>query len=164
LKTLENIQRKILNNNSLSLTIQQWRSENQSIVFTNGCFDLLHPGHITYLAKAADEGSKLIIGVNSDSSVQKLKGSSRPILDENARLLNLSALAFVDAVILFHEDTPLNLIKKVLPDVLIKGGDYQINEIVGYDIVKTNGGIVITIPLIPQYSTSMIESKIINFK
>jgi len=153
-----------LNKNSLSLTIQQWRSDNHSIVFTNGCFDLLHPGHITYLAMAADEGSKLIIGVNSDSSVQKLKGSSRPILDENARLLNLSALAFVDAVILFHEETPLNLIKKVLPDVLIKGGDYQINEIVGYDIVKNNGGNVLTIPLVLQYSTSIIENKIKNFK
>jgi len=162
LKTLKNIQKKILDNNSLSEVIQEWKLAKHKIVFTNGCFDLLHPGHITYLAEAADEGTKLIIGVNSDYSVQKLKGSTRPILDEQARLLNLCALAFVDAAILFNEDTPYNLIEKILPDVLVKGGDYKVEEIVGYEIVKNNGGKTITIPLVPEYSTSKIENKIKN--
>ena len=145
---------------ALQSQLALWRREKQTIVFTNGCFDILHRGHVDYLAKAADLGNKLIIGVNTDASVSKLKGPHRPIQDQESRMLILASLAFVDAVILFDEPTPYELIKLVQPDILVKGSDYQVENIVGYDIVQAKGGEIKTIDFIPGYSTSAIESKI----
>jgi len=136
-----------------------WRYKNDKIVFTNGCFDILHRGHIEYLAKAKSLGTKLIVGLNTDASVKRLKGDSRPVNDENARALLLASLMFVDEVILFDTDTPRDLINFVQPDVLVKGGDYKPEEIVGYDIVKAKGGEVITIDFIEGYSTSATIEK-----
>lgn len=142
-----------------SETISIWRFKNDKIVFTNGCFDILHKGHIEYLAKAASLGSKLIIGLNTDNSVKRLKGESRPVNDEKARALLLASLVFVDKVILFDTDTPYDLIKMVQPDVLVKGGDYKPEDIVGYDIVKAKGGDVVTIDLTEGYSTTSVIEK-----
>ena len=141
-----------------------WREQNQKIVFTNGCFDLLHLGHVDYLAKAKDLGDRLVIGVNSDASVKRLKGEFRPLQDENSRLHLLAALEVVDAVVLFDEDTPYELIKKIQPDILVKGADYKIENIVGYDIVTSRGGSVKTIEFIEGYSTTNIEQRILNSK
>lgn len=159
---LNQIKSKILSEIDLLNKVDIWKANNEAIVFTNGCFDLIHPGHVSYLANAADCGTKLIIGLNSDSSVSKLKGKNRPILDENARALILASLAFVDAIVFFDEDTPLELIRKILPDILVKGKDYKAEEIVGYAEVIANGGKVETIELVPGYSTSLIEQKIKN--
>ncbi len=145
---------------TLSQQVQAWQSSGQKVVFTNGCFDLLHRGHVDYLAKAADCGQKLVIGVNTDASVSKLKGPNRPIQDEQSRLQILASLLCVDAVILFDEQTPYDLIKTLQPDVLVKGSDYQPENIVGYDIVTAKGGEVKTIDFIPGFSTSAIERKI----
>jgi rfaE bifunctional protein nucleotidyltransferase chain/domain len=157
---LQKIQTKILNRESLASQLQLWEKESKKIVFTNGCFDLIHRGHIEYLSQAADLGHVLIIGVNTDASVQKLKGKNRPLQDEQSRLLILAALEFVDAVILFDEETPYELIKKVQPHILVKGADYQPEEIVGYDIVKARGGEIKTLDFIAGYSTTAIEQKI----
>jgi rfaE bifunctional protein nucleotidyltransferase chain/domain len=124
------------------------------VVFTNGCFDILHRGHVEYLAQAADMGDVLVVGLNTDASVRRLKGEGRPVNNEGARALVLAALGFVDAVELFDEDTPYELIKAVHPDVLVKGADYKPEEIVGYDIVTSYGGTVATIPLVEGYSTT----------
>ena len=139
-----------------SNTISMWRFKNDKIVFTNGCFDILHKGHIEYLAKAASLGTKLIIGLNTDNSVKRLKGASRPVNDEKARALLLASLVFVDEVILFDTDTPYDLINKIQPDVLVKGGDYKPEDIVGYDIVKAKGGEVVTLAFIEGYSTTSV--------
>jgi rfaE bifunctional protein nucleotidyltransferase chain/domain len=155
------VRTKILRDlNALSELLLQWKSANQKIVFTNGCFDILHRGHVDYLAKAADLGDVLIIGLNTDQSVSAIKGPHRPIQDQESRLQILASLAFVDAVILFDEPTPYELIKLVQPDVLVKGSDYQAENIVGYDIVKAKGGSINTLDFIPGFSTSGIESKI----
>lgn len=130
------------------------------IVFTNGCFDILHRGHVSYLHEARKMGDYLIVGVNSDSSVSKLKGPSRPIQNEQDRLFILAGLESVDAVVLFSEETPINLIETLLPNVLVKGGDYQIEEIVGYKIVQENGGLVTTISFVEGKSTSNIVKKL----
>lgn len=143
-----------------SNTISMWRFKNDKIVFTNGCFDILHKGHIEYLAKAASLGTKLIIGLNTDNSVKRLKGASRPVNDEKARALLLASLVFVDEVILFDTDTPYDLINKIQPDVLVKGGDYKPEDIVGYDIVKAKGGEVVTLDFIEGYSTTSVIEKI----
>ena len=156
------ITNKIKTAETLQTTLEQWQKEGQKVVFTNGCFDILHRGHVDYLAKAADLGDKLIIGVNTDASVSALKGTQRPIQDEDSRLFILAGLSFVDAVILFSEDTPYELIKTVQPDVLVKGADYKPEDIVGYDIVTAKGGKVETIEFVPGYSTSKIEAKIKN--
>lgn len=149
--------------------IANWKAENQRIVFTNGCFDLLHRGHIEYLAGAADKADKFIVGINSDDSVRALnKGNSRPIQDENSRALIIAALDFVDAVVIFSEETPFELISKIQPDVLVKGGDYDADVkdpsnpkyIVGSDVVQKSGGSVEVIQFVPGYSTSAIEAKI----
>lgn len=134
----------------------------KKIVFTNGCFDLLHLGHIDYLGKAADLGDLLIVGVNTDASVNKLKGVNRPISKAEQRLHLLASLFFVDAVILFDEETPYDLIRFIQPQVLVKGGDYSIDNIVGADLVKAGGGFVHTIPLLTGYSTTLTEEKIKN--
>ena len=142
-----------------SRTLSLWRFKDEKIVFTNGCFDILHRGHIEYLAQAANLGTKLIIGLNSDASVKRLKGENRPVNDENARALALASLIFVDEVILFDSDTPYDLIDYVQPDVLVKGGDYNPEEIVGYDIVKAKNGKIITIDFVEGYSTTSLIEK-----
>jgi len=136
--------------------LKQWQKENKKIVFTNGCFDIVHRGHLDYLAKAAALGNKLIIGLNTDNSVKRLKGDNRPVIDEYSRAFLLASLCFVDAVMLFDEDTPYNLIKTVQPDILVKGADYQIDNIVGADIVKQKGGEIVTLEFLAGFSTSAI--------
>ena len=134
--------------------------KNKKIVFTNGCFDILHSGHVKYLEQAKGLGDILIIGINSDDSVRKLKGDSRPINTLNDRAYVLSGLTIVDYIIAFDELTPLKLISQVLPDILVKGGDYKIDEIVGNDFVEKNGGIVKTVPYLDGASTTDIINKI----
>ncbi|WP_212733380.1 D-glycero-beta-D-manno-heptose 1-phosphate adenylyltransferase [Sunxiuqinia elliptica] len=141
-------------------TLKMWKTSNQKLVFTNGCFDLLHRGHIDSLLKSAALGDKLIVGLNTDRSVKQLKGSKRPLMDEQARALMLAALQMVDAVILFDKETPYDLIKFVQPDVLVKGNEYAIEEIAGYDIVLARGGTVETIELTKGYSTSALIQQI----
>lgn len=160
----EAIENKILSDKNLEKRIEDWRSRKLKIVFTNGCFDLLHLGHVDYLAKAADAGDRLIIGVNTDASVHRLKGRNRPLQDENSRLHILASLQMVDAVILFDEDTPYNLISRVQPDILVKGADYEVEDIVGYDIVMKRGGKVMTLEYLAGYSTTAIEQRILNSK
>ena len=157
---LSKVQSKIQTEESLNNLLGQWEEQNKKIVFTNGCFDILHRGHIEYLSKAADLGDVLFIGVNTDASVSKLKGENRPLQDEYSRLMILGALEFVDALILFDEETPLELIRKVQPHILVKGADYKPEDIVGYDIVKARGGEIKTIDFLSGYSTSAIEQKI----
>ena len=157
--TLEVTKNKIFDRALLGNRVAMWRFLNNKIVFTNGCFDILHRGHIEYLSQARDKGAVLIIGLNSDASVKRIKGEGRPVQDEMTRALVLASLRIVDAVVLFDEDTPYELIKFVQPDVLVKGGDYTEETIVGADIVKANGGEVVVIPLVEGYSTS----KILNF-
>jgi rfaE bifunctional protein nucleotidyltransferase chain/domain len=132
----------------------------KKVVFTNGCFDIIHRGHNTYLLEAAELGNKLIVAVNSDESVRKLKGSNRPIVDEYSRALNLASHTYIDAVIIFDEDTPLNLINELQPDVLIKGGDYTLETIVGAKEVLSYGGQVEIIPFLEGYSTTNVIEKI----
>ena len=134
----------------------------KKIVFTNGCFDLIHLGHIEILARSSDFGDKLIIGVNSDLSIKKLKGENRPIIEESSRIKQLSALEFVDAVILFDEDTPLKLIESIKPDVITKGGDYTAKNVVGNEVVSQKKGEVVIIPLTKGFSTTSILNKIKN--
>jgi len=159
---LENLRRKIYTIDTIQPLLSIWRFKDEKIVFSNGCFDILHRGHIEYLSKAADLGKHLIIGLNSDASVRGLKGESRPLQDEQSRLTLLSALQFVDAVILFDEPTPYELIKAVMPDYLVKGKDYEVENVVGYDIVIENGGEVKTIDLVPGYSTTSIIEKALS--
>ena len=154
--TLTTIKNKLLTREDLETKLLEWRSLKKNIVFTNGCFDILHRGHVEYLAQASDLGDKLIVGLNTDASVKRLKGETRPINDEQSRALLLSALQFVDAVVLFGDDTPYELIKQVQPDILVKGNDYRPEEIVGYDIVTAKGGKVLTINLVEGFSTTNI--------
>lgn len=151
-----------VSSSDLQQKVKQWQKDGAQVVFTNGCFDLLHKGHVDYLAKAADLGTKLVIGVNTDASVSRLKGPHRPIQDEGSRLQILASLESVDAVVLFDEPTPHELIGLLQPDVLVKGSDYKPEDIAGYDIVKAKGGEVKTIDFLPGYSTSLIEKKIKN--
>jgi len=157
---LDILKAKIIDLNKLDSYLAYFRFKNQKIVFTNGCFDIIHRGHIEYLAQAASYGDVLIIGLNTDSSVQGIKGINRPVQDEYARAITLASMQFVNAVILFDEETPYNLIKTVQPDILIKGSDYKAEDIVGYDIVKAKGGEVITIDFIDGYSTTSIVNKL----
>ncbi|MDA8857803.1 D-glycero-beta-D-manno-heptose 1-phosphate adenylyltransferase [Flavobacteriales bacterium] len=157
---LKTIQHKIFSLSDLKNQVNAWKQAGENVVFTNGCFDIIHRGHIEVLAQTADLGDKLIIGLNSDTSIQKLKGENRPIIDEQARSILLAALSFVDAVILFPEDTPINLISALLPDVLAKGGDYEIDNIVGHEIVQYNGGKVILVPFVDGFSSTTIINKI----
>ena len=159
MKQLEAINAKIMDRDTLSNQLEIWRNEGKKLVFTNGCFDILHRGHVTYLAQVADMGDVLLVGLNTDASVRRLKGESRPVNDEQARALVLAALQFVDAVVLFEEDTPYELIRFVQPDILVKGNDYRVEDIVGYDIVKAKGGEVRTVALVDGYSTTEILAK-----
>ena len=156
---LDYIKSKFYNKESIINQLNIWSSANKKIIFTNGCFDILHKGHVEYLAKSKDLGDILIIGLNSDKSVKKLKGESRPINNQNSRALLLSSLLFVDAVICFDEDTPLNLIEIIKPDILVKGGDYEKEDIIGYDFVIEIGGEVKIIDLVEGYSTTNIIKK-----
>ncbi len=140
--------------------VAAWQQEGKKVVFTNGVFDLLHIGHITYLAKASELGDKLIIGLNADSSVRRIKGEDRPVNDQNSRAALLAALFFVDGIVVFEEDTPLNLISTLLPDILVKGADYAIENIVGGKEVIANGGEVRTIDFVEGYSSTSIIQKI----
>ena len=160
MNNLERIHTKIYDRKNLETQLAIWRFQSKKIVFTNGCFDLLHLGHIDYLSKAKDLGDILIIGVNTDDSVKRLKGAARPITDENSRSLIIASLQFVNAVVLFDKETPYELIKLIQPDVLVKGSDYKPEDIVGYDIVKAKGGEIVTIDYLDGYSTSELEKKI----
>ena len=140
--------------------VEDWRRKNESIVFTNGCFDLLHPGHISLIRQSASQGTRLVVGLNSDASVRRLKGPSRPVQDEQSRALLLAALNGVDAVVLFDEDTPLNLITAIRPDVLVKGSDYTVDTVVGADVVLSSGGRVYLADLVQGCSTTSIVRKI----
>ncbi len=162
MKKTEAIQKKIHTRESLQTLLDSWCNQGKKIVFTNGCFDILHLGHADYLSKAADLGDVLIIGVNTDSSVQRIKGPDRPINDERARLFLLASFLFVDAVVLFDEETPYNLINLVQPDVLVKGKDYNTEDVVGYDIVTAKGGKVETIDLVEGYSTTALIQNILR--
>ncbi|MFB6307228.1 MAG: D-glycero-beta-D-manno-heptose 1-phosphate adenylyltransferase [Flavobacteriales bacterium] len=155
------LEKKILSSNTLINKMTKWHQNNEKVVFTNGCFDILHRGHLDYLLKAASFGDKFIIAVNSDRSVKALnKGKERPLQDENSRAAIIASLFFVDAVIIFNEDTPYELISKLIPDILVKGGDWKESEIVGNEIVKNNGGEVKSIDFLEGYSTSGIIDKI----
>lgn len=151
---------KIIDLQSLENQISVWKGEGKKVVFTNGVFDLLHIGHITYMAKAAELGDKLIIGLNSDASVRRIKGEDRPVNDQNSRAMLLAALFFVDAIVVFEEDTPQQLITTLLPDILVKGADYAIENIVGAREVIANGGEVKTINFVDGYSSTSIIQKI----
>ena len=137
-------------------TIRQWRAGNKTIAFTNGVFDMLHQGHIFSLSQAAGEADILIVGLNADNSVKKLKGESRPVNSQDSRAVVLAAILFVDLVIIFEEETPIDLIKVILPDVLIKGGDYKVEEVAGSKEVIANGGRVVINPILPGFSTTGI--------
>ncbi len=159
MKSISSIPNKIFTLNGLNHQLKRWRLHSKKIVFTNGVFDILHEGHIASLSEAASFGHILIVAVNSDASVKRLKGESRPVNNENSRALLLASLVITDAVILFEEDTPLNLITTLLPDVLVKGGDYTIDQIVGAKEVIANGGEVKIVPLLAGFSTTGIIEK-----
>ncbi len=144
----------------LDTLLQAWRHNGKKLVFTNGCFDLIHKGHLEYLSKAAELGDILIIGLNSDESVKRLKGPGRPLHDMETRATLLASLLYVDAVIVFEEDTPIGLIERIQPDVLVKGGDYSPETIVGYDLVMKKNGKVIAMDLVEGFSTSNLIKKI----
>jgi rfaE bifunctional protein nucleotidyltransferase chain/domain len=144
--------------------VAEWKKNGNKTVFSNGCFDIIHAGHVDYLEKAKQKGDYLIIGLNTDQSVSRIKGEDRPIVDEVSRSRVLAALEFVDAVVLFDEDTPYDLIKNLKPDILVKGKDYNISNIVGADLVLENGGKVETIELTEGLSTTIVVNKIKNLK
>lgn len=156
----QKLQDKVLSWDAVPARMGQWKTNNAKIVFTNGCFDLLHYGHIHYLTEARALGTHLVVGLNSDASVSRLKGEHRPIKDEQNRSMILAALACVDAVVIFTEDTPLQLIELLSPDVLVKGGDWAPEQIVGNEWVKARGGEVLSLQFIEGYSTSALEEKI----
>jgi len=151
---------KIVNKSEAIKKVAKWQNEGNEIVFTNGCFDIVHLGHIDYLEKARNLGDKLIVGINTDASVKKLKGEKRPIVDEEARTRMMASFEFIDLVVLFDEDTPLEIIEMLSPDILVKGNDYTISNIVGADFVLDHGGKVETIEFVKGYSTSLIIEKI----
>jgi D-beta-D-heptose 7-phosphate kinase/D-beta-D-heptose 1-phosphate adenosyltransferase len=156
----EQIEQKIQSWEQIAATADAWRAAGNRIVFTNGCFDILHYGHLHYLAAARDLGERLVVGLNSAASVSRLKGPHRPINDELTRTHLLAALEVIDAVVVFEDDTPLELIRLVRPDILVKGGDWKPEQIVGSDLVLAAGGQVRSLPFVQGYSTTNIEAKI----
>ena len=156
----EILKHKVYTLDALKDETDRWKANYEKIVFTNGVFDLMHIGHLSYLAEAASLGTKLIVGLNSDASTKRLKGPTRPVNDEHSRATMLAALFFISAVVIFEEDTPLNVIQTLMPQVLVKGGDYTIDQIVGADEVLGAGGDVRTIQFIDGYSSSLIIKKI----
>lgn len=159
MRTANSIYNKIISRENLLKKLAQWRVLNKSIAFTNGCFDILHAGHIAALTEAASHADFLVVGLNADNSVKKLKGENRPVNDEQARSVLLASLSMVDAVVIFPEDTPLELIKAIAPDVLVKGGDYKVEDIAGAKEVIAAGGKVIFNPILPGFSTTSIINK-----
>ncbi len=160
MKRADLIQQKIFNRIEIIQRVAQWRVLDKKIAFTNGVFDILHKGHIFSLSQAAIEADYLIVGLNSDASVKRLKGESRPVSNEESRALILASLMMIDAVVVFEEDTPLELIQSIMPDVLVKGGDYTIEQIAGAKEVISNGGRVVINPVIEGFSTTaIIEQK-----
>ncbi len=155
---------KILSFSEAKKRVSSWRESGKKTVFSNGCFDIIHAGHVDYLEKARQKGDHLIVGLNTDQSVTILKGKNRPIVDEVSRSRVLAALEFVDAVVLFNEETPLHLIKALKPDILVKGKDYEISNIVGAEFVLQNGGKVETIELTEGHSSTNVINKIKNLK
>ncbi len=151
---------KVLTREKALQVISDWKDAGEEVVFTNGCFDIVHLGHVDYLEKARNLGDRLIVAVNEDQSVKKLKGENRPINDENARARVIASFGFVDAVVLFGEETPKEIIDLLLPDILVKGKDYEVSNIVGADVVIEHGGKVETIDLVDGYSTTKIVEKI----
>jgi len=157
------LKEKIKNRQELSSHLEELRRSKKKIVFTNGCFDILHPGHVDYLSQARDLGDFLILGLNTDNSVKRLnKAPNRPINNEQTRAMVLAGLTSIDAIVLFDEETPYELIKLIKPDVLVKGDDYMVEKIVGYDVVKAQGGEVVTIPFLKGYSTTKLIQKILQ--
>jgi D-beta-D-heptose 7-phosphate kinase/D-beta-D-heptose 1-phosphate adenosyltransferase len=150
---------KVLSKTELQGRVGQWRASGQRIVFTNGCFDLLHPGHLSLLHFAKSLGDILVLAINSDAAVRRLKGPSRPVLSQHDRAAMLSALGCVDAVTIFDEDTPLETIRCVQPEVLVKGQDYRMDEIVGREVVEAAGGRVVLAPLLSDYSTTSLLAR-----
>jgi len=148
----------------LKIEVMRWRFKSNTIAFTNGCFDIIHAGHISSLSQAAAEASFLIVGVNSDASTKRLKGEGRPVNSQESRALVLASLIMVDAVVIFEEDTPIELIKALKPDVLVKGGDYSTDQIIGAKEVVENGGKIVISPIIEGFSTTGILTKITNSK
>ena len=157
---LKDNKQKLLERDALLTLVQQWKKEGKRIVFTNGCFDLLHPGHVDYLAKASSLGDKLIVALNTDASVQRLKGPSRPIQNQEARAFILSNFSFISALTFFGEETPIDLITSIQPDILVKGADYNLDGVVGANEVIFHGGSVVLLPYLEGYSTSAMEKKI----
>ena len=153
---------KIISIDEISNRVRSWKKESRKLVFTNGCFDILHSGHVRYLQTAAGFGDILVLGLNSDTSVRKLKGSRRPIMTQTDRAYILSAIEAIDCIVIFYEETPARLIQKISPDVLVKGGDYLPGDVVGYDTVKENGGCVKIVPYVEGKSTSEIVNSILG--
>ncbi len=160
MKNADFIRQKIYSLPELQKQVTRWKFLNKTIAFSNGCFDILHEGHIYSLGQAAKEGEVLIVGINSDASTKRLKGALRPINDEESRALIIASLLVTDAVIIFDEDTPLELIKAIMPDVIVKGGDYTIDQVAGGKEVIANGGKVIINQIVPGFSTTSIIEKI----
>ena len=157
---LESITRKIVTLDEAKHIVAEWKTAGEKIVFTNGCFDIIHKGHVSYLAKARDLGTKLILGLNTDESVKRLKGANRPVKELESRALTVASFEYIDLVIPFSEDTPLKVISTLLPDVLVKGGDYKIDDIVGAKEVTANGGTVQTIDFVDGFSTTNYFKKL----
>ena len=154
------IQHKIYSSKEIVFQVNRWRLLSKTVSFTNGCFDILHLGHIASLSEAAREADFLVVGLNSDASAKRLKGEGRPVMDEQSRATLLASLLMVDAVVIFEEDTPFELISLVQPDVLVKGGDYTIDQIIGAREVIASGGRVVINPIVPGFSTTGIIGKI----
>lgn len=160
MRAVNAIEKKIFTLPQLLAQLASWRVTHKTVAFTNGCFDILHEGHIASLSQAAAEADLLVVGVNSDSSTKRLKGPDRPVNQEHSRALLLASLAIVDAVVIFDEDTPLQLITAIQPDVLVKGGDYTLEQIVGSREVMARGGRVVINPIVEGFSTTGIIRQI----
>ncbi len=160
MRHIDIIYNKIIPRDKIVSLAAKWRANGDKIVFTNGCFDLIHRGHIEYLSRAADLSERMIVGLNTDASVSRLKGKDRPVVDEESRAILMGAFEFVDAVVYFDDDTPYELIKEIQPDILVKGSDYKIEEIIGYDVVLARGGTVETINLVEGFSTTTLIERI----
>ena len=162
MKNIQSLEKKIYSQQSITSFVAAHRLLNKTIAFTNGCFDIFHQGHIDVLSQAAKEADVLIVGVNTDACVKRIKGANRPVNNEQARLSVLSAIVLIDALVLFDEDTPLQLINIIKPDVLIKGGDYTPEKVVGAKEVTDWGGRLVISPLLPNISTSLLIEKIMT--
>ena len=157
---MKNFEKKIIKSSlDLQKTIKTWKKNNQKIVFTNGCFDILHLGHIKILSESKRLGDKLVVGLNNDESVKILKGKNRPVNNNYQRSMMLAALSFVDLIVFFEEETPYNLIKLVMPNVITKGGDYEEKDVIGGDLILSMGGEINIIPLLPNLSSSKLIRK-----